>query len=339
VKIILAIYSVLTLLLSGCATLSEKECAAGKWEELGTRDALNGRKLGFLEHHQMTCEAAQSDSAQKLYNTGWEQGNKKFCTAENGYSSGLSGIMLTGHIVTIDTCDAKLYPEFVEQFRLGSKVAELNRQRDEIQEQINKNSEDRSVVANVGRGLAIWNGYSPTESLDNKRAELDEKIMAIDNNAPGGPKIRNVQPSAEFLQALTARILPSDPNTFLNKAGAFVGMTLGFGSGHAIQGRYSDSGWKWTLSEVALFSLAVSTSDQDCTETVSAKDAYGMRTHSSNCVKNGKSPSVAAGTMGLWLGLRIWQSYDLWTYSGRKSEKSQSTLMLHPQGVLWVSAF
>jgi len=249
------------------------------------------------------------------------------CTAENGYEMGLEGREIKNF------CEN---PEFVENWKLGRKVAQLRSQRREIKRQIDTINEDRSTIANISRGVAIWNGQSPTEPQDRRIAELDEKIMTIDNNAPGGPK---VSPYTDYddqiSRALVARLVPNDPNTLLDKAGALTGTIIGFGLGHALQGRYSESGWKWTLGDAGTITAMAITADKDCGDEI--KDPYTGLTHR-NCVSNGKSPTVATVTALTWLGLRIWQSYDLWTYAGAKEKKVSSVIAL-PNSVVWVQEF
>lgn len=42
-------------LLSGCATLSEGDCATGDWREIGRNDGLHGLRRSQLAKHQDAC--------------------------------------------------------------------------------------------------------------------------------------------------------------------------------------------------------------------------------------------------------------------------------------------
>ena len=84
--------------------------------------------------------------------------------------------------------------------------------------------------------------------------------------------------------------------------GGVLGSLFGFGIGHAIQGRYGQRGWIFTLSEVAGVGLLASGSN-NCINTY----------NSSNYYQNNCSPSAAFVVGELILvGFRIWEIVDLW---------------------------
>ena len=81
-------------------------------------------------------------------------------------------------------------------------------------------------------------------------------------------------------------------------AGAILGTyPLGFGLGHAIQGRYSSDGWKFTLGEVASI-LVLFRGISDC--------EYGIFS-SEGC----SNDLINLGVLSL-VGFRIWEIVDLW---------------------------
>jgi hypothetical protein len=77
---------------------------------------------------------------------------------------------------------------------------------------------------------------------------------------------------------------------------------LGFGIGHAIQGRYLEKGWIFTVGEVGSLGLMIA-GIQNCTYEYSF---YGY--WSGACQNNGL---LTLGVIG-FVGFRIWEIVDLW---------------------------
>ncbi len=77
---------------------------------------------------------------------------------------------------------------------------------------------------------------------------------------------------------------------------------LGLGIGHAIQGRYAEKGWIFTVGELGSVALILA-GIQNCTY------QYGVYGYgSSGCTTNGL---VGLGVVG-FVGFRIWEIVDLW---------------------------
>ncbi len=76
--------------------------------------------------------------------------------------------------------------------------------------------------------------------------------------------------------------------------------TLGFGLGHAIQGRWSDDGWIFTVGELGTLSLLVAGAS-GCADSL-------LKTQ--NC-SNLENNMIVTGLIG-FLGFRIWEIIDLW---------------------------
>jgi hypothetical protein len=80
--------------------------------------------------------------------------------------------------------------------------------------------------------------------------------------------------------------------------GVLVGFFLGFGSGQAIQGRWSDTGWIFTVGEAAsIAAILVGVDDifDDCID--------------DNCNNDGNGGLFAIGIIGL-VGFRVWEIVD-----------------------------
>lgn len=309
----------------GCATISKEDCDSGKWHDIGKRDGAEGNIKDFFKLYQKSCESAKNATAEELYFKGWNEGHIVYCTDANGYSAGLNGI----HSATY--CDPTKFPEYGENYKLGYKVASLQDEKNDINREIKSRNEDRSVVSDISRALAILTGTNPNEKLTQRKSELNEKIRTIDSNAPGGPQIRYGDSNSAAIEAIRTKLMATDPESFENKTGATIGTVIGFGLGHAIQGRYMDSGWKWTLGEIGTTVLASSTSSSDCSDGLPDPVSGTIK---KICVPNGKDPNIALGTILFWLGVRVWQSYDLWSYPPRNSSTANS-IVPTPTGIAW----
>lgn len=78
-------------------------------------------------------------------------------------------------------------------------------------------------------------------------------------------------------------------------AGGLVGTFFGFGIGHAVQGRWSDKGWIFTVGEVASFGLIL-VALGDCGFEESCED---------------EADQAWFGVVAL-IGLHIWEVFDVW---------------------------
>jgi hypothetical protein len=84
------------LILSGCATLSEKECLRGDWRDLGIKDGLNGEPAVQIEKHREACTEHGIRPDERLYMEGRAEGLLEYCQLDNAFWSGLNGRQYQG---------------------------------------------------------------------------------------------------------------------------------------------------------------------------------------------------------------------------------------------------
>jgi hypothetical protein len=80
--------------------------------------------------------------------------------------------------------------------------------------------------------------------------------------------------------------------------GALLGFFIGFGSGQAVQGRWGDTGWIFTVGEaasIAAIVVGVSSEVEDCADDFCDDDENG--------------PLIAIGVIGI-IGFRVWEIVD-----------------------------
>ncbi len=78
--------------LASCATLNENECHTVNWQQLGDRDGAQGFALTRIAKHNKACQKHGISSDVPAYEAGWRAGIERYCTPQNGFRTGRSGI-------------------------------------------------------------------------------------------------------------------------------------------------------------------------------------------------------------------------------------------------------
>lgn len=81
-----------TLILAGCATLSQAECEAGDWRALGMRDGANGRTASFISEHMSACAEYGIAVDRQAYEAGRSEGLRSFCRLDRAVALGREGV-------------------------------------------------------------------------------------------------------------------------------------------------------------------------------------------------------------------------------------------------------
>lgn len=122
------------LLAGGCASLSEQDCRAGDWVDVGRKDGTRGLPVDELEKHRDACKAHDITPDAKNYRRGHAEGLKLYCTPQGGYVAARRGEIYR------EVCPAGLQRPFLAAFRNGrevhtllEEVRELRRRADEVQ--------------------------------------------------------------------------------------------------------------------------------------------------------------------------------------------------------------
>jgi hypothetical protein len=314
----ICIFITLALFSTGCATMNKSQCRLADWEQVGRADGERGHRIEYQTNHIEACgEVATFDA--DAYNRGWADGRNQYCTPENAYMIGIRGITPEG------VCPETLRSAFEERYKQGRSVYLLSREREELRktrdERKKEIAADHSVLNDITQAIHLVSGESSTPDLDRKEASLSREITGLRAAAPV------TYASAEPMEGISDYL------------GAFLGTGIGFGVGHAIQGRYGSSGWMWTLGEAAAIT-AMGVSSHNCPKPARASSDGNAR----GC--SGALPLLALGS---WIGVRIWQSVDLWKYAYQNSQgyrfdtKTEKTkplsLGLMPNGIGFSTTF
>ena len=97
--------------------------------------------------------------------------------------------------------------------------------------------------------------------------------------------------------------------------GGIVGTVFGFGTGHAVQGRYQEKGWVFTAGEVAASGLVIA-SLAPCRDDFFSQRNITIQNRLAKCQKVG----LVVGDLS-FLGLRLWETLDAWTAPNPRLKK------------------
>lgn len=118
--------------LGGCATLTPEQCRQADWYELGARDALAGSAPGIIDSHARACDRAGVVPDAALWQAGYNETLPRFCVGAYGYRLGARDGTYHGQ------CPPELEREFLDGFRLGQDVHDLEGQIREVEENIER---------------------------------------------------------------------------------------------------------------------------------------------------------------------------------------------------------
>lgn len=89
--------AVISLVLSGCAAMSEQECLYADWNAIGYEDGAAGRPVSAVSPRRTACAKKAGITVDMLaYNAGRNEGLRSYCQASNGYAVGSGGYTYHG---------------------------------------------------------------------------------------------------------------------------------------------------------------------------------------------------------------------------------------------------
>jgi hypothetical protein len=99
--------------------------------------------------------------------------------------------------------------------------------------------------------------------------------------------------------------------------GGLLSIFFGFGVGQAVEGRWGQTGWIFTLGEPVAFGVFIYGLGQ------SFSDCFGPAT---NCHNNSGDGALIAGAVAL-VGLRLWEVIDAWAAPPRHNARYRAVQM------------
>ena len=126
-----------TLTLMSCASLSEEECLAGDWRQIGIADGQAGRAADFIDRHREACAPVGVTPDIAAWAAGRKIGLQAYCTPDNAYRIGRNGRVIR------PVCPAESYPALeaanrrgLTWHRIGNDIGDLQRQARDIRAEL-----------------------------------------------------------------------------------------------------------------------------------------------------------------------------------------------------------
>ncbi|MBX9765635.1 MAG: DUF2799 domain-containing protein [Bdellovibrionales bacterium] len=280
---------ILSLIAPACSTVPKINCEETNWQNLGMSDGRRGREESFADSHLRSCESSSNPMNLELYKEGRAIGLAEYCTPENGYQTGMKNETYQ-HV-----CSKEQEPPFLAQYAEGRKTYllqnELESVRAELRQKRKEIQEDKSVVGDVSKVYHLLSGTSPTAKIEEREERLEDQIYLRKSQAPGNAlSYHPPRPEEEFLPMIRTATAMS------------MGMVVGFGVGHGINGHFGENGWKWTFIDTGLIS-SLTLVGRNCNEQspVTGLDAP----YSASC-----NAGAALSAIGLMVS-RIWQLVEI----------------------------
>ena len=174
-----------SLLLSGCATMSESQCVANDWQTAGHRDGLAGKQSSQLMKHQDACVKHGVIPDREAYLAGWESGVKQYCQPQNGFTAGERGAGYS------NVCPSQLQEPFYAAYQEGrqlylaqSKIDELSRSISQKEFRLKKIATEISgleteLIENTGTSQERRELLDATKALAQEQGQLQTQIQEM----------------------------------------------------------------------------------------------------------------------------------------------------------------
>lgn len=118
------------LALANCQTLNEDQCQVTDWRILGSTDGAAGRNQTHVARHQEACAKYGIPVDVPAWQSGWEEGIRRYCTPGNGLDVGMRGKSYA------NSCPGDVAVGFREAYDLGRRVWDAQSERDRIEREI-----------------------------------------------------------------------------------------------------------------------------------------------------------------------------------------------------------
>ncbi|WP_237057116.1 DUF2799 domain-containing protein [Microbulbifer sediminum] len=163
--------ALLPVLLPGCAVISEEQCRAGNWYELGVQDGSRG--VGQAKVYEMAQECQQYGARvdSDAWLRGHEEGVEEYCTAENGYVEGRRGRDYQG-VCTGPTADL-----FLREYQRGLALYRVEQQYRQL---VSRHEYLRDELFAVRAALNAAESEEERQALQLRRRSLRQELRLLD---------------------------------------------------------------------------------------------------------------------------------------------------------------
>ncbi len=131
-----ALIGAVALLLSACASMSEKECLSANWLDQGYRDGRTGRTASLLDDHREACARVGVTPNTEQYHAGRNQGLLEYCTPANALHEGRQGRSYR------NVCPMHLERQFLANHQRGYQAYEAQQNVDRLYRDLQRAERD-----------------------------------------------------------------------------------------------------------------------------------------------------------------------------------------------------
>ena len=121
---------VATLMLAGCATLSEGDCARSDWFAIGAQDGRAGYSPDRLDQHAKACAKHGYGVDTRAYDAGYLDGLKSFCMPARGFALGRDGTSYQNQ------CPREAERDFLPAYYLGKDIHAIDQEIERIDREL-----------------------------------------------------------------------------------------------------------------------------------------------------------------------------------------------------------
>jgi hypothetical protein len=111
--------ALVTLVMSGCASMNSDECMTADWNAVGYEDGARGYTTEQFSKHRKACASHGVTPSFADYQAGREKGLVEFCQPGRGFDVGASGSGYNG------VCSVNLEPDFLDAYNAGRHLHTL----------------------------------------------------------------------------------------------------------------------------------------------------------------------------------------------------------------------
>lgn len=193
------------LILSGCSTMSEEDCANADWVALGERDGRYGEADSKYDQRREQCAKYGLAGSADDYDRGRDRGLRSYCTPEAGFDAGRNGRAYNG------VCPPEAEAAFLAEYRIGKQLFDLNAEVRRAQEAYDsaraaiddqREKMDRARARLREEGLSDEERSDAQRDLDRARRELDR----LERDLPRlGDDIRDAEGRLDDFRQFLAR--------------------------------------------------------------------------------------------------------------------------------------
>jgi hypothetical protein len=140
-----------TVILGGCAVMSQQECRVSDWHTVGFEDGAKGTNVTKIAGYRKACAKYGVAPDLDSYRSGYALGLQTYCQESNGFKVGSSGRRYEG------VCPSQLEEQYLQGYRPGRQLFELRSAVDHAGGQLaarrNALHENKEQLAQIEAGL------------------------------------------------------------------------------------------------------------------------------------------------------------------------------------------